>query len=137
RAFWETFNMRRIGRSLHLDLYHSTSFFLATVPPAPRTVITVHDLTHFLYPQWHDALAGPRVRWRMARAIRRAEGIICVSEATRRDLRSLFPEVPAERAFVVPHGLTPGFNPEIDAAVRASLVARGVREPFVLMPGMV
>lgn len=69
-------------------------------------VVTVHDLTPLLFPEWHtlrnrlafNALIGPSVR--VARAV------FCVSEATRRDLLLRFPEA-GPKARVVPNGLVP------------------------------
>lgn len=81
---------------------------LAIVPlasPVP-CVATVHDLTPFLFPEWHtrknrlafDSLVGSSVR--------KAKALFCVSRATERDLLTAFPEADG-KSFVVPNGLTP------------------------------
>ena len=74
-------------------------------------VITVHDLAFVAHPEWFaPAFRHWAVRSHRA-AARRAEAVICVSEATHADLRHHWPAA-AARAVVVAHGpgqpLAPG-----------------------------
>jgi len=78
-------------------------------PPLCPRVVTVHDLTHFVVP---DAFAGwrRRVAWPvLARAVRGAETVLVVSDATRRDLAARLPDV-APRIRVVPNGVSAPFD---------------------------
>lgn len=67
-----------------------------------RAVIVVHDLAIYEHPEWFPNAASSQD----ARSIRRAETIIAVSEATRRQIGRLFPDALAKT--VVVH---PGFAP--------------------------
>jgi len=101
---------------------------------APQ-VITLHDLTFFRLPELFPSLYDPRrnpalgVYQQRARAsILRASHIICVSQATRKDLLELF-DVDPNRVSVVPHG-----SPELPAGYRREPNENGhVRILFVGM----
>jgi glycosyltransferase involved in cell wall biosynthesis len=74
------------------------------------SAVTVHDLTFFDHPEWHEAT---KVRF-FQRALRRAAGeadvILCVSGTTAERLRTLLS--PKGAIFVAPHGVDHGrFHP--------------------------
>ncbi|HBR80449.1 MAG: mannosyltransferase B-like protein [Candidatus Uhrbacteria bacterium GW2011_GWE2_45_35] len=67
-----------------------------------RAVVTVHDLAIFGHPEWFP---GGFSRWFSTKlvvpwSLRRAEKIIAVSEATKKDLMRLF-KIPDEKIFIV------------------------------------
>jgi glycosyltransferase involved in cell wall biosynthesis len=78
-------------------------------------VSVVHDLTPLTNPEWHRlrTLVGFVPLW--GNTAQRAARLICVSEATARELRLLYPET-RERVRVVPNGVDPAFTPGADAA---------------------
>ena len=105
-----------LARRLRLGVLHlpgvSVNASMPAIPlwPAVPVVVTVHDLMPLLFP---DAIL-PRRRHRlfyrlMLRACARAAHLICVSEATRRDLRSRL-ELPDSRLSVVPNAADPFFT---------------------------
>jgi glycosyltransferase involved in cell wall biosynthesis len=73
-----------------------------------RAVVTVHDLIPFRVPEafaaYRRALAAPALR----RVLRTAARVLCVSEATARDVRAWYPRV-AERLRVVRNGVSARF----------------------------
>ncbi|MBN1518306.1 glycosyltransferase family 4 protein [Candidatus Sumerlaeota bacterium] len=80
-------------------------------------VVTVHDLIHLLMPGKGPQAAMKRVYagvfFRLLK--RRADRILTVSEATRRDLIERL-GLPEERIIVTPNALSAGFRPVQDAA---------------------
>lgn len=72
------------------------------------TVVTVHD---FVYERY---ASGPR-RWVHSRqkhaAIRAAQAVICVSEATRQDLLEFVGEIPGQAVHVIHNGVSEVFRP--------------------------
>ena len=79
------------------------------------SVVTVHDL-HFE----HDpSVMGPvdRLTFKtvVPRAVRRADHVIAVSEATKRDIADLYGIAP-EKVTVTPHGVDPAFAPRVSGA---------------------
>ena len=92
-------------------VYHSLHSFLPFgIPNNVRTVITLHDFNWILRP----SIAG-RSRWRgwvsrlhgqpmHAYATRIADHIVCISEQTKRDLFSLYPDI-EKPVSVIHHGV--------------------------------
>jgi glycosyltransferase involved in cell wall biosynthesis len=94
---------------LRLDVLHSPDF----IPPyrgARRHVITVHDLTFLYYPHHKDMTARRYYNDQIEWAVRRADHILAVSEATKGDLITML-RVPVEKITVQPHGVDERFKP--------------------------
>lgn len=68
-----------------------------------KTVITVHDMIHEKYPESFSPLDP--TRYEKARAVKRADHVICVSENTRKDLIALL-NVSPEKVTVVHNGFS-------------------------------
>lgn len=120
-------------------LRHGSDVFfapLAIVPlasPVP-CVATLHDLTPFLFPEWHTRKNRLAFNPLVGASVRRARTVFCVSRATRRDLVAAFPEADG-KSIVVPNGLTassprgddPGAPPPNEG--RPYVLSLATREP--------
>jgi glycosyltransferase involved in cell wall biosynthesis len=99
---WLRRRLPQLAADVVADVLHHPLPALARQPPS-RQVITVHDLAFETHPEHFD----PRfARWAAhahRRAAREAAVVICVSEATAREVRERW-EVPAERVVVIHHG---------------------------------
>jgi glycosyltransferase involved in cell wall biosynthesis len=98
-------------------------------------VSVVHDLTPWTNPEWHTTrtLVGFVPLWE--KTAERAARLICVSEATARQLRFLFPET-RDRVRVVPNGVDPEFAPAADpAAVETTRRRHAGGKPYILYLG--
>ena len=84
-----------------LDLFYSpvTAFPLAG---APRSIVTIHDLSWHHTPSSYSALERARQRRWTALAARYADGIVVVSESTRKDLAALHPDAGGKMATISP-----------------------------------
>lgn len=101
-------------------IYHSPNFFL---PPFPgRTVTTVHDLSHHIYPQFHPPARIDYMQRMLPASLARASHVITVSESARHDLITHFGHAP-ERITAIPLGANPAFRPH-SAAELAPVLAR-------------
>ncbi|MFQ5849621.1 MAG: glycosyltransferase family 4 protein [Candidatus Binatia bacterium] len=126
------------GWTGRLDLFHATDFLLPPVMPGTRTVVTIHDLSFVREPDTAlPAMKAHLTKW-VPDALRRADHIIAVSEATRRDLMELY-QTPPEKTTVLYHGVGPEFRPVTDSSRLA-----GVRQkyrlgerPFILSLGTI
>ncbi len=131
---WEQWTLP-IELALHrLDVLHSPDF----IPPFQRrcpAVITVHDLAFKRRP---DLLTEESRRYygQVDRAVRRAQGVAAVSEATKRDMVELL-GTPPERVNVIHWGMEPRFQPLPEEDVRAYIVQRGLPERFMLWLGVI
>jgi glycosyltransferase involved in cell wall biosynthesis len=102
----------------------------------PPSVITIHDLGFRHFPEAHT----PRQRWYLEAGTRwsahAATSIICVSEATARDLQHAY-GTPTEKIHVIHEAAASRpqtLGKENVAAVRAAL---GLRRPFALFLGTI
>lgn len=115
-----------------LDLLHSPDF----IPPFYRrclAVITVHDLAFLRFPETVTE-DSRRYYGQLERAVQSADGIIAVSEATRRDLAEMLGLAP-ERVRVIHHAADDGFRPLDGEAVERFRRQRGLPQGFILWVG--
>jgi glycosyltransferase involved in cell wall biosynthesis len=108
----------RLGR---FDLYHEPNLVPFRVPLP--TVVTVHDLSVILFPQWHPAERVKRYEQAFARGVAAAAHILVDSDAVRAEALRVLGLTP-DRVTTVHCGIAPGFrpqSPEEVAAVRAQL----------------
>ena len=113
-----------------IDLFHGPSYLLPRTRRA-RTVVTIHDLAHEKRPEWAPA-CSPEFARRARESARRADAVIAVSRATRRDVVEIY-GVPEERVEVIYEGVDPSFRPIEDrAAIEDFRIRRGLPERFIL-----
>ena len=93
-CFWHVavmMDMFRIG----IDMYLATaSYIIASFLVSPiqniKTILTVHDLVAFLYPEKHDIKARIIEKITASLAFKNSHTIICPSLSTKEDLEKLF-----------------------------------------------
>ena len=132
RLGWEQVSLPRLLRGLPVDVHHSPHYTMPESARLPR-VVTIHDLTFFDHPEWHDKAKVAFFRRAIRVAARHADALVCVSRATATRLGELCR--PQGAVHVIPNGVdlerfTP--HPDGDEAVLASL---GVRRPYVAFVG--
>ncbi len=115
-----------------LDVYHGTNCFAAPTRRA-RKVVTVHDLTPLLFPQWHTREVQGYAH-ELRRTIHQPDLIVADSEATRRDLERHLGVAP-ERVRVVPLAAGSHFHPPDPATLPDILARHGIQRPYVLHTG--
>lgn len=121
--------------ALGADLYHGPAVFLPLLKLGYRTVVTIHDLVAFLFPETVPTKYGIYMRWMTRLSVRSADRIIADSEATREDLvRQL--GVPPEKIRTIHAALGTGYEPVRDPA-RLEAVRRSYRleGPYILFVG--
>jgi glycosyltransferase involved in cell wall biosynthesis len=99
-------------------------------------VVTVHDLTFFDHPEWHERAKVVFFRRAIVSSARRAAVIVCVSETTAARLSEVAP--PSRSTIVViHHGVDTGrFRPDGDiASDHARLASLGINAPYLAFVG--
>ena len=91
-----------------LDLVHFPRFAVPAVR-AGRAVVTIHDLAFRRCPDTLTSRGRRYFEAAAAKAVRRADAIIAVSEHTRQDLLDSYP-IPPDRVHVVHNGVAPHFH---------------------------
>ncbi len=84
-------------------VFHSETGFYNI--PGYKNIITVYDLTTFLLPALHRQETITLHKRKLAFARDYCNGIICISNSTRKDLLKYFPSIGDERAIVVYPGI--------------------------------
>lgn len=130
RVLWE-----QLFQPLHLawdqiDLLHGPAYALPLICPT-RSVVTIHDLSFFLYPRAFNRGNQLYLKLMTRLAVRRANAVIAVSEHTRQDVIRLL-NVPAGRVHIVPNGINEGFRPLPVHEVQSFREKHRLPERFIL-----
>jgi glycosyltransferase involved in cell wall biosynthesis len=145
RLIWEQTALPVLLRRLPVEVHHGPHYTMPELARVPK-VVTIHDLTFFEHPEWHERAKVQFFRRAIRAAAHRANALICVSETTATRLRRLASPVPP--IYVIPHGVdherfrpadpdttsAHGSGAPGDAAVLDRL---GVRPPFVAFVGTI
>jgi glycosyltransferase involved in cell wall biosynthesis len=137
RALRLAFEATRLGTSRPArwaDVWHGPHY---TMPHRGRTptVVTIHDLTYFTNPEWHERSKALFFRRAITYAAAHAKVLVAVSDFTARQLEGLFET--HTPIVVAPHGVDlQRFSTDStgdDALLRARELATGV--PYVVFVG--
>ena len=135
RLVWEQVRGPRLATELGIDVWHGPHYtrpLRATVP----SVVTVHDLTFFDHPEWHERTKVAYFQRVIPPAVRNASAIVAVSAFTASGVRDRFD--PVAPVYVAPHGVDHDrFRTDADADTDAErLRTIGVRSPYVAFVGL-
>lgn len=118
-SLWQQVDAPRLLRRHRADVYHS-SYYLMPYRPGVPTLLTLYDFIPELFPETVSPRARLLARSATRLALRAAQRVVTISEATRADLLRLY-AAPPERVAVTPLAADPIFRPqppEVVAALR-------------------
>ncbi len=145
RLAWEQVRLPRLVARLPVGVHHGPHYTLPAAAKLPR-VATIHDLTFFDHPEWHERTKVLLFRKAIRYAVAHADGVVCVSSFTAARLDHLLGPLRPEIVSVIPHGVDHALfrptepTPGADAEALASLGIDGLGAdgyPFVLSVGTV
>jgi glycosyltransferase involved in cell wall biosynthesis len=129
-AAWNGFGWPPIDRLVDrsLDLVHSPTPLLVPARRG-RRIVTLHDLFFFKHPELVEGETRRDFVTLVRDHVKRADGVICVSEYTASEARRLL-DVPDEKIAVTPHGVDPLFretpsDEQVDESLRRLRLPRG------------
>jgi glycosyltransferase involved in cell wall biosynthesis len=137
RLAWEQMGAPALVREVRPDLWHGIHYTMPLRIDVP-CVVTVHDLTFFDHPEWHERSKVAYFRPMLRSSVARAAALVAVSRHTASRLDAVLePRVPV---VVAAHGVDhsrfrPG--PHDDARDLALLSGMGVRRPYVAFQGTI
>jgi glycosyltransferase involved in cell wall biosynthesis len=150
RLAWEQARGPSVAGRLAADVWHGPHYTMPLALPSTRdhvpAVVTIHDLTFFDHPEWHEPWKVRYFRTMIRASVHRASVLVCVSQTTADRLQDLLaPRVPV---VVAPHGIdTERFRPASHPGLTdgrderdedgARLESLGIRMPFVAFVGTV
>lgn len=107
-------------------------------PYKGKLIVTIHDLIHKTYPQSQTQQATELTEKYIKDIALKADGIICISENTRRDLHKFF-DIPPEKSSVVYNGVDHEvfypLSPQDRSNALGQLKELGIDRPFILFVG--
>lgn len=124
----------RLLRRLQADVYHSPYYLMPYRPGVPA-VVTIYDLIPALFPGSVSFRARLLFRWATALALRAADRVVVISQATRRDLLSLHHPSPA-RITAIPLAASHAFRPAPAGQVDQVRRRYGLPDEYVLYLGI-
>ncbi len=133
RILWEQTLQIKVIQQLAGELLHGLAFAAPIAVTVP-TIITIHDLSFFRYPQAFPFWQRRYLRWVTRQSAQRAAAIIAVSENTKQDVIRLL-DVPEERVQVVYNGVDRWFQPLPAEEVDSWRQQQGLPEQFILYVG--
>ncbi|ASZ14200.1 glycosyltransferase family 4 protein [Chitinophaga pendula] len=97
-------------------------------------ILTVHDFAHErrLASRFPRSLANTTQK---AYGIKRADGIICISESTRRELLHFYPQTDPAKIRVIHHGITADYHPIVGGYQRETLLPTAGHKRYILYVG--
>ncbi len=120
-------------RTLGVQLAHFTNSVAPLVSPCP-TVVTLHDMTLWLYPQHHYRRRLLAMRPFIPLVVRRAAAIITVSESAKTDIVRVL-GVPNDKVHVIYEAADPAFHPLPREVSTSLLTGYAIPERFILYVG--
>ncbi len=128
RLVWEQVQAPKLAARVGADLWHGPHY-TAPLRLAIPTVVTVHDLTFFEHPEWHERTKVAFFRRMIRASTARAAAIIAVSDHTGRRLQAVL--APRAPTFVAAHGVDHTRFTPLDADDLARLHHAGIRPPYL------
>ena len=122
------------SRHFAFDVYHETNFL--PFPTGLPTVLNVHDLSVLLHPEWHPADRVGHHRRHFLDGLRRADRILTISDAVKRELVEHC-SVPPERVTTVYCGVSPAFRPHTPGELAAARRRLDLPPRYLLSVGTV
>ena len=134
RLAWEQIAAPRFVDRWGIDVFHGPHYTMPEIAKSPK-VVTVHDLTFFDHPEWHERVKVSFFTRAIKVAAKLADAVICVSEPTARRLQELLD--PQAAVHVIPHGVDHDtFRPDDpDGSDAARLEKLGVRGRYLAFLG--
>lgn len=137
RIIWANTGLPRYLRRSKIDLFHSVdNFTLPFVHKPCKYILTLHDLIPLRFPHLVEKKNAIILRLFMSYVLRRADRILCVSNSTRDDLVSMFPNL-EQKAVVIHSGIdTTRFRP-LDSFDEREDVSSYLRERYGVHGGYI
>jgi glycosyltransferase involved in cell wall biosynthesis len=90
RLLYEAWRLGSSDVARHVDVWHSPHYTMPRRSASP-TVVTIHDMTMFTNPEWHERSKVAFFRRAIAHSATHADALICVSDYTARQLDAIIP----------------------------------------------
>lgn len=132
---WEHFWLPRILEHNRVQVLHGPATLIPLVRGKYATVVTIHDLVAFLYPETIPRKYAMYMRWLIRQVVSHSDRIISVSHNTKNDLVRIL-GVDPDKISVIHEAAQPPFKPMNDPAKLDEARRRyGIEGPFIYHVG--
>lgn len=138
RAAFQQVVLPAACEAMRVDVLHSPSFLAPRLRWRTRHLVTVHDMTFFTMRNLHSLMRRSILfRYTVKRCALQADMINVPSNATRRDLLELWPEVDERLVRVTKAGIGAEFSSGESTEVKEHRCRLGLPEEYVLFVGTI
>lgn len=135
RLRYDQWGIRADIHSFETDVVHYPAN-VGSVIPLDNMIVTIHDMTFFLHPEWYTRERAMYYQWAVARSARNAARIIAVSQVTKNDIIEIL-KTPAEKIEVVNQGADERFAPASDEEKQTARIKYKLPDRYVLYYGTI
>ncbi|MCC6795644.1 MAG: glycosyltransferase family 4 protein [Candidatus Hydrogenedentes bacterium] len=135
RLRYDQWGVRADIYSFEADVVHYPAN-VGSVIPLDNMVVTIHDMTFFLHPEWYTRERAMYYKWAVARSARNAARIIAVSRATMNDIIEIL-KIPADKIEVVNQGADERFAPATENEKQSAREKYKLPHSYVLYYGTI
>jgi len=132
---WWTIGLPSYIRRHPLDLFHGTNYDVPLLGGCP-TVLTIHDLASYLYPETLQTRSVRRARYRLPIMARRATMIVTPTRAVRLEVCERL-NVKPEKVIAIHHAPRPCFRPLPPNQTIETTRRLGIDDDFLLFVGTI
>jgi len=125
-------SFRSLCRRKHADLYHEPNYI--PLPCDVPTIVTIHDLSLLLYPQWHPADRVRHFEQHFHAGLKRCAHVLTVSEFCRQEVLSTLHLRP-DQVTCTRNGVRTDLQPLPAEQVRLGLQRLGLPAEYLLYVG--
>jgi len=130
---WWSAGLPRYVRRRKVELFHGTNYDVPLWRQC-ATVLTIHDLSHFLHSKTHETRSVRRARRRLPVMARAADAIITPTESVRREVCEHL-KTGSEKVFAIPEAARACFRPLAFAETEEVRQRLGIGDDFLLAVG--
>lgn len=117
-----------------IDLYWAPTSPIVPALTKVRTIMTIHDMTTFLFPGKHELKGRVINKLYLKKALKKTTKVLAISESTKRDLQKIFPVPDAKIAITYP-GYDESFKPLPESEVKAARDKYKLDKEYILCVG--
>ena len=113
KTFFEDFYMPNYSKNNNIDIFHVPQNGIGLIQNDERTlnIATIHDLIPYVLPETTGAGYLKNFLKKMPDIMEICDGILTVSEYSKKDILKFFPSFPSERIFVTPLAANSNYKP--------------------------
>lgn len=116
------------------DLYHFTNFIIPPLSPGLKTVVSIHDISFLLHPEFTEKKNLDYLSKRIMTTAERADAVITISRQSADDICSRL-KINRDRIHPIYLGVSDKFSPQPPDTVSRTRQELNLDKPYILMVG--